>query len=181
VTALIDRKIRFFSRLPVGGRKRITVPAGALPILSPGALLAAPQRQVLLRKLDTLVSVSAAHYEALYLAAIERFAKLVQQLPASEAHHHAGEGGLLDHSLEVAVIALQLRRGYLLPPGALPEDQARLQDLWTYAVFTAALVHDLGKAVVDQRVHLFDDRGRSAGVGDAWQGPMPEPFGRAIG
>jgi integrating conjugative element relaxase (TIGR03760 family) len=113
----------------------------------------------------------------LYVAAVESFAKLVQQLPASEAHHHAGKGGLLDHSLEVAVIALQLRRGYLLPPGVAPEDQARLQDLWTYAVFTAALVHDLGKPVVDQRVQLFDDRGQSAGIWDPWQGSIPEPLG----
>jgi len=67
--------------------------------------------------------------------------------------------------------------GYLLPPGVAPEDQARLQDLWTYAVFTAALVHDLGKAVVDQRVQLFDDHGKLAGVWDPWQGPMPDALG----
>jgi len=131
----------------------------------------------MLKRLASLVSVSEAHFQALYQAAAERFAGLVQQLPASEAHHHAGEGGLLDHSMEVAVIALQLRRGYLLPPGTAPEDQARLQDLWTYAVFTAALVHDLGKPVVDQRVQLFDGHGKSAGVWDPWQGPMPDALG----
>ena len=127
-----------------------------------------------MRRLASLVSVSEAHFQALYRAAIERFAALVQQLPASEAHHHAGEGGLLDHSLEVAVIALQLRRGYLLPPGAAPETQAKRQDLWTYAAFTAALVHDLGKAVVDQRIQLFDGHGQSAGVWAPWQGPMSD-------
>ena len=177
MTALIDQGAHLFSRLQVGGRKRVTVPAGALPIRSPRALLAAPQRQFLLRQLSTLVSVSAAHYDALYLVAIERFTNLVQQLPASEAHHHAGAGGLLDHSLEVAVIALQLRRGYLLPPGAAPEDQARLQDLWTYAVFTAALMHDLGKPVVDQIVQLFDSHSKPAGIWEPWEGPMPESLG----
>jgi hypothetical protein len=44
-------------------------------------------------------------------------------------------------------------------------------------VFTAALVHDLGKPVVDQRVQLFDDRGQSEGIWDPWQGSIREPLG----
>ncbi len=95
-------------------------------------------------------------------------------MPASEAHHHAGPGGMLDHGLEVVAHALTTRRGHLLPPGANPERLAREQDLWTYAVFSAALLHDIGKPVVDQCVTLFDAKLHPFGNWDPWQGPMVE-------
>ncbi len=81
---------------------------------------------------------------------------------------------MLDHGLEVVAGALALRRGYLLPHGAEPERVARSQDLWTYAVFTAALLHDIGKPAVDQRVVLLDRRQRSLGAWDPWRGPMDD-------
>jgi len=165
----------FFKKFQPETRVCVATPANALPILTATDLLAPPHRQGFLRQLSSLVSVSDAHFQALYVTPIKHLAELVQQLPASEAHHHVGQGGLLDHSMEVAVTALQLRRGYLLPPGAPPEDQARLQDLWTYAVFTSALMHDIGKPVMDQHVELYDEQGRSSGVWDPWGRPMPDP------
>jgi integrating conjugative element relaxase (TIGR03760 family) len=103
-----------------------------------------------------------------------RYALFVQQLPASEAHHHAGAGGLLAHGLEVTEQALKLRRARLLPPGAAAEDIARRRDLWTYATAACALLHDLGKPVVDQVVALFDAQGRPLGPWVPWTGPMGE-------
>lgn len=125
-----------------------------------------------LRQLGALVSVPHASFARLYRAPIFLFARYVQQLPASEADHHAYPGGLLDHVLEVVVTALSLRRGYLLPPRAEPEIVSRKQDLWTYAVFAAALLQDIGKVAVDQRIAIFDKRGRATGDWDVWQGPM---------
>jgi len=130
------------------------------------------ERPGLRRRIDQLLSVPRPHLQTLFNSAIKRYACFVQQLPASEAHHHAGPGGMLDHGLEVAANALALRRGHLLPHGDEPERLARSQDLWTYAVFTAALLHDIGKPAVDQRVTLFDARGRALRVWDPWQGPM---------
>jgi hypothetical protein len=93
-------------------------------------------------------------------------------MPASEAHHHARPFGLLDHSLEVAILALRLRRGILLPEGASAEVLAEHQDRWTYAVLAAALIHDLGKPAIDQIVTLFM-RGRSTReIWNPWAGPM---------
>lgn len=99
------------------------------------------------------------------------FARFVQLLPASEAHHHAGPGGLLDHSLEVAVAALKTRRGLLLPSGASPEAMSHVADGWTYAVFTAALLHDIGKVVTQQRVTLSGSS--ASAVWLPWHGAMP--------
>ncbi|MGI9573305.1 MobH family relaxase [Alloalcanivorax xenomutans] len=127
----------------------------------------------LISTLKGLAGVPESHWQRLYQALLDRFAALVQLLPASEAHHHAGPGGLLRHGLEVAHNALLLRRGILLPPNASPEEQASQQDLWTYACFTGALLHDLGKPVVDQEITLHHANGSS----HAWtpvSGPMPE-------
>ncbi|MFT0137384.1 MobH family relaxase [Alcanivoracaceae bacterium MT1] len=127
----------------------------------------------LVSTLKGLSGVPESHWQRLYQALLDRFAVLVQLLPASEAHHHAGPGGLLRHGLEVAHNALLLRRGILLPPNASPEEQASQQDLWTYACFTGALLHDLGKPVVDQAITLYHADGSS----HTWtpvSGPMPE-------
>jgi integrating conjugative element relaxase (TIGR03760 family) len=117
--------------------------------------------------------VPAEHWHALYQAVFDNYAALVQRLPASESHHHAGVGGLLQHGIEVARHTLDLKQGIILPRGEAPEIQSRMQDLWTYACFTAALLHDLGKPVSDHCITLYHD---SHGHRSAWtpvHGPMP--------
>ena len=119
-----------------------------------------------------MAGVPQAHWRTLYFNALLAFAGYVQQLPASEAHHHSGMGGLLDHSLEVVIHALRIRRGHLLPQGADAEAITAKKDLWTYAVFSSALLHDVGKPLVDLVVTLYDYDGRDLGVWDALSAPM---------
>lgn len=162
--------LRWLTR-PILGPRR--APAqGSLPVVPAERLLSQGDRPALRRRIDRLLSVPRPQLETLFHGAILGYARFVQQLPASEAHHHAGAGGMLDHGLEVVANALALRRGHLLPQGAEPERLARGQDLWTYAVFTAALLHDIGKPAVDQRVLMLDARQRPLGTWDPWQGPM---------
>ncbi|MDZ7840906.1 MAG: MobH family relaxase [Gammaproteobacteria bacterium] len=161
---------RWLSRPATGAE--LTPDRGSLRIVTADQLLMEGERPALRRRIDRLLSVPRPHLETLFHSAIKRYACFVQQFPASEAHHHASTGGMLDHGLEVVANALALRRGHLLPHGDEPERLARSQDLWTYAVFTAALLHDIGKPAVDQRVTLFDARGRALGTWDPWQGPM---------
>ena len=94
---------------------------GLLRPESPAALLAAPRRQSLLAQIWQRTAVSREQFGRLYQGPLERYAALVQQFPASEAHHHAYPGGMLDHGLEIVAIALKLRQAHLLPPGAPPE------------------------------------------------------------
>ena len=117
--------------------------------------------------------VPAEHWRSLYQTVFDNYAALVQRLPASESHHHAGAGGLLQHGIEVARHTLDLKQGIILPRGEAPEVQSRVQDLWTYACVTAALLHDLGKPVTDQCITLYDG---PPGRRSAWSpvhGPMP--------
>jgi len=88
--------------------------------------------------------------------ALVAYAEFVQLAPASESHHHAHPGGLLAHTLEVLLAATTLRNGYLLPLGAPTETIDRQRDHWTYAVFYAALLHDIGKIMTDLRLHVRD-------------------------
>ncbi|MGV4658890.1 MobH family relaxase [Burkholderia pseudomallei] len=124
-------------------------PNGLLRPEPAATLLATPRRQKLLEHIWQRTSLSRAQFAKLYRAPIERYASLVQQFPASESHHHAYPGGMLDHGLEIVAYALKLRQSRLLPVGAPPEVQAAQAEAWTAATAYAALLHDIGKIAVD--------------------------------
>lgn len=135
------------------------------------ALLATPRRQRLLEHIWQRTSLSRKQFAALYLAPLERYAELVQHFPASESHHHAYPGGMLDHGLEIVAYALKLRQSYLLPTGTTPEDQAAQAEAWTAATAYAALLHDAGKIAVDLHVELAD-----GSTWHPWHGPLQRPY-----
>lgn len=146
--------------------------AARLPVQCGQTLLA--EHSARLHSVRNLVGVPQQHWQYLYHTLFVAFAETVQRLPASEAHHHCEPGGLLRHALEVTEVALKIRRGYVLPPDTEPETVVEEQEVWTYAVATAALLHDVGKALVDQRIELQSRDGSRIGVWSPWVGPMTE-------
>ncbi|MDR2452028.1 MAG: TraI domain-containing protein, partial [Candidatus Accumulibacter sp.] len=112
------------------GQAKVPVPEAAEPakgLTRPEpatALLAPPRRQKLLDAIWQHTSLSRAQFALLYQSPLERYAELAQSFPASENHHHAYPGGLLDHGLEIVACALKLRQARLLPVGVTPEEQA---------------------------------------------------------
>ena len=134
-------------------------------------LLAPPHRQALLEQIWQRTAVSPAQFTTLYRGPLERYAELVQLFPASESHHHAHSGGLLDHGLEIVVCALKLRQSYLLPPGTPPEIQTQQAEAWTAGIAYAALLHDIGKLVTDLLVE--DCNGQHW---HPWHGPLRQPY-----
>lgn len=144
----------------------------ALPIKTADALLQPRSKSV--AEIQELCGFPAEHFSALVMPLLRSVAEWCQAFPASEAHHHARPFGLLDHTLEVAILALRLRRGILLPEGATAETLAEYQDRWTYGVLAAALIHDLGKPAIDQTVTLYV-RGRPTGeTWNPWAGPVTQ-------
>ena len=119
-------------------------------------LLEAELRQKYLNLLWQQVSMTQDMFNELYKKPIERYAEMVQLLPASESHHHSHLGGMLDHGLEVLSFSAKLRQSYVLPQNAAPEEQSKQRDAWTAAVIYAALVHDIGKVIVDIDIQLKD-------------------------
>jgi integrating conjugative element relaxase (TIGR03760 family) len=144
---------------------------GLLRPESPAALLATPRRQRLLAQIWQRTAVSRVQFGRLYRGPLERYAALVQQFPASESHHHAYPGGMLDHGLEIVAIALKLRQAHLLPVGAPPESQAAEAEAWTAGVAYAALLHDIGKIAVDVHVEYADGT-----RWHPWHGPLSRPY-----
>lgn len=90
------------------------------------------------------------------LPLIHNFIEFVQRLPASESHHHAGDGGLVKHTLDVAGLALLASAAKSWPPNARAEDIARLTAVWRYGILTAALLHDIGKVLTAYAIELFE-------------------------
>ena len=149
----------------------VNVAEGYLPIESAHSLLAAEHRRQLLDRIWQYTALSHAQFTQLYINPIHRYAEQVQQLPASETHHHAYLGGMLDHGLELVACSLKLRQSYLLPTGAAPEDQAAQTDAWSAGIAYGALLHDIGKIAVDLLVERQDGR-----VWHPWQGPLDQPY-----
>ena len=147
------------------------MPKGLTRPESAASLLATPRRRKLLEHIWQRTSLSRRQFNTLYLAPLERYAELVQQFPASEGHHHAYPGGMLDHSLEIVAYALKLRQSYLLPAGTTPETQAAQAEAWTAATAYAALLHDIGKIAVDLHVEYAD-----GSIWHPWHGPLQRPY-----
>lgn len=118
------------------------------------------------------LSLTQEAWENHYLFAIHRFAEVVQEHPASKLHHHSRNGGLLDHTLEVVLKAVRLSAGYILPPGAEPEEIHMNDSRWRFGIFIAALLHDVGKIISDQETVYKDSNGRYV-KWQAWNGHIP--------
>ena len=129
-----------------------------LPVLSARALIDLTWQYSRLAHIRRIVQIDDATYQSLYQETLERFAVLVQLMPASQAHHHAVPGGMFVHTLEVLEIALTLRRQYKLPQFASEKQQEDERHLWTYAVFLATILHDVGKRLTLCRFILDDER-----------------------
>jgi integrating conjugative element relaxase (TIGR03760 family) len=165
--ALFQRK----RSIPFAATAGCEIAKGYLIPKTAAALLAAPRRQRLLEHVWQRTSLSREQFVALYRAPIERYALLVQDFPASEAHHHAYPGGMLDHTLDVVAYALKLRQSHLLPIAAPPETQAFQAEAWTAGIAYAALLHDLGKIGVDLHVEYA-----SGERWHPWNGALCRPY-----
>ncbi|MDH1210972.1 TraI domain-containing protein [Pseudomonas chengduensis] len=161
-------------RVPTAGAPStasIAMPQGLTKPESAASLLATPRRRKLLEHIWQRTSLSRKQFAALYLTPLERYAELVQQFPASESHHHAYPGGMLDHGLEIVAYALKLRQSHLLPAGVTPEAQAAQAEAWTAGTAYAALLHDIGKIAVDLHVEYADGT-----LWHPWHGPLQRPY-----
>ncbi|CAH1073277.1 MobH family relaxase [Candidatus Nitrotoga sp. 1052] len=120
-----------------------------LPVYAPAELLAT-QHELTggIRQLIADAELLATHYNPAML----RLAAFVHLLPASQAHHHRGAGGMLRHSLEVGLWALQQTEGKLIRGVITPQQRRVIEPRWRLAVFLAGICHDLGKVVTDLTV-----------------------------
>lgn len=127
-----------------------------LPVMHAQELIDFTLQHNRLRNIKRIVQIDDDTWDVLYQETIEKFAEMVQMIPASQAHHHAVPGGLLIHTLEVIEHALTLRQQYKLPLFADQDKQEAERHVWTFAIFVAALLHDAGKRITMCRL-IFPD------------------------
>lgn len=125
-----------------------------LPVVEPEKLLAS-QAEILAQYKRSVI-VDAAAFETHYMGGLRRFANFAHLLPASQSHHHRGAGGLLRHSMEVALGALQGADKMLLNVGKSPAQRRSIEPRWQLTAFLAGLCHDVGKPATDITITSSD-------------------------
>jgi conjugal transfer pilus assembly protein TraI len=128
-----------------------------LPVAAPVRIIAT-QRELIVRLQDAL-AFTDVRFAALVRPVVERYAAFVHLLPASEAHHHRGAGGLFRHGLEVAFHAAQASQGRIFALDRGPAERRELEPRWRLAAGLAGLCHDVGKPVSD--LSVSDREGRT--------------------
>ncbi|ELQ9312325.1 TraI domain-containing protein [Serratia marcescens] len=120
-----------------------TEPAGYFMPQSATQLLDIPARKQCLQQLWENSALPKDLYDQFYLQPLHKLVTLMQALPATRQGEYASEGGLVDITLQTTTYAVRLAKGYMLPPGAAPEEQAAQNVQWNMVVFYAALWHYL--------------------------------------
>ena len=128
-----------------------------LPVLSADEIIQGLGLAQTIKSIARLTGAGNEYFTTLYQPALHRFIEAVQLVPASASHHHAGPGGLVVHTLDVIDIALRIRKSYNLPQYSTPEIIYAQEHVWTYGIFAAALLHDVGKTVCSTRIKISDD------------------------
>jgi len=87
---------------------------------------------------------------------IDSLAEFAQLQPVADSTQYNCPGGQLRLALVTGVRALDYRRGQILPRNAPPETLGALAHRWTYAVFAAALLRDLGTEQSEVSMRMFE-------------------------
>ncbi|ELQ9312073.1 TraI domain-containing protein [Serratia marcescens] len=118
-------------------------PAGYFMPATAEQLLDTASRKQCLQQLWENSALPKDLYTDFYLQPLKQLMALMQALPAAQQGEYAREGGLADVTLQTVTYAVRLAKGYMLPPGAQPEEQAAQNVQWNMVVFYTALWHYL--------------------------------------
>ena len=144
-----------------------------LRVLTANELISTLDLQPVIDNIKIHSGLSTENWNKDGLPLIHNFLSLVQRLPASESHHHAGDGGLARHTLDVAALALRQAAGRSFPPNGKTEDIPRLTAVWKYGILVAALLHDVGKVLTGFNITLSDINNKNSKLWLPDAGNMP--------
>ncbi len=133
------------------------IQAGYYSPLSADVLLATPQRQRWLAFLSDSSPLPKAQFRHYYQQPLMHCLTLMQQFPLTAEGTHARSGGMADYMLESLSYAVRLAKGYMLPPGDPPEEQAAQSTAWHAVMVYAAMLSPLGY-LCDVHVELVNGK-----------------------
>lgn len=126
-------------------------------VLPSQVLLEEEKRAVILEKIRGLSSLAPARFETLVVGLLHPLINHCQLLPDGSTLYYSEPGGLLDSALHRTESALQLFRHCILPSES--GQFSEIQQLWEYALVSAALLKGLGMLYVDYSIENFDAKG----------------------
>lgn len=106
----------------------------------------------LIQRIRMALGLRSDQFQELVVPVLCRYADFVHLLPASEAHHHRGAGGLFRHGLEVAFWAAQASEATIFTLDGTPQERRDNEPRWRLAVCLGGLLHDVGKPLYDVSV-----------------------------
>lgn len=118
-----------------------------IPILAPEEMLQSLRIQKQLEQIQAKIKIPAEFYQEVYIPLFTCFADFVQLIPAIEG---GILGSLLDEGLQRGLLALEAQDESAI---------AEADPLFTYALFTAALLLDLRQVWVNKKIMLADGKG----------------------
>ena len=102
-----------------------------------------PRRKQCLKQLWENSSMPSDVYQQFCLTPVQKLLMAAQNVPAARDSRWADANGFGDLTLQFTTYAVRLARGYMLPPGATPEEQAAQSGVWNAVVFWSALFYHL--------------------------------------
>lgn len=115
--------------------------------------------QQLIGRLYQGLPLSQDEFDTLILPLVRNFAAHAHCLPASERSHHRKPLGLLLHSLQVAVYAMNIARSKYFQTGSTPREIRDNEERWHIAAAIGGLLHDVKKPFTDYLIK--DDQGNN--------------------
>ncbi len=130
------------------------------PVLEGAEILTQKKNHDCVKSIRQSAGLSDSLFDLYYQSSLLAVAELLQSTPGSEGHHHAWPGGLITHVLESAANSLRFRKQITYPAGGEAEEKEKKRDLFTYAVFASAILHDIAKPLTDQRIGIYNRWGQ---------------------
>lgn len=125
-------------------------PSGSVPLRTRKFILDSEKRRI--ARIAHNTKLDPDQFQELMVPVIENFIGYVHLLPASQNHHHRGQGGLVAHSLEVSFLASQSASSKIFGFGETSKRKRREIPRWHVAAALVGLLHDVGKPISDMRI-----------------------------
>lgn len=119
----------------------------SVPAASPEQIYES-QRE-LINRLHQASSFSHEDFMRLIKPAILNYAAYAHLLPASDTHHHCGQGGLFRHGIEVALNAAIACEARIFAFDHWASKRDKLVPRWRMCAILGGMIHDMGKPIID--------------------------------
>lgn len=107
--------------------------------LTVDSLCRSPLRKTCLQQIWENSSLPAEVYHRFYITPLHGLLARVQNVPATQQGRWSQSDGFGDLTLQFTTCAVRLAKGYMFPPGAVPEEQAEQNVMWNAVIFWSAL------------------------------------------